>query len=191
MILYVGRLAPVKFSMDLIKCAEIFIRKRPDTVFVIVGTGPMEEEIVEYAKNARLYGNILFFKMKTQDELADMYFSSDVMVFPHAGTVLAEAALSAKPIVAYDYEWHPEVIGKDERGYLVEFRNYRAMAEKVCYVLDNYNEALDKAKKARDFIAKNFDKNVITSTERSVFERFFNESVNSPHDAACGSRGVV
>jgi glycosyltransferase involved in cell wall biosynthesis len=172
MLLYVSRLAAVKFPLDVLRAFDLVEKKFYDSVLVIVGDGPLKASIRQLSEDLGISGKIIFLILKSQAELSELYASSDCIVFPHAGITLVEAALSAKPIVAYDYEWHPEVIGRDERGYLVPFRDYRAMAEKIEYVFNHYGEALGKASSARLFAIKEFNKDAIISLERSVFEKF-------------------
>jgi len=174
MLLYVSRLAAVKFPIDVIRCFDIVLKNDNDAVLIIVGKGPLEDDMVALSRELGVSDKIKFIQSKSQDELSEMYRSSDVIIFPHAGITLVEAALSARPIVAYDYEWHPEVIGRDERGYLADFRNYTMLAEKVLHVLGSYDEALTKARKAREFTIENFSKDKILSLEQGVFERYFN-----------------
>jgi len=171
-LLFVGRLAGVKFPTDLIECARELAGRIKNYVFVIVGDGPLLEPMKKLASEYGIEDKFKFLPPKTQTELALFYASSDVIVFTHAGMTLVEAALSAKPIVAYDYEWHPEVIGKDERGYLAAFRDYEMLADKVAYVLENYDEAIARARKARTFALENFSKDHVTAIEKNVYEKY-------------------
>lgn len=90
--LYVGRLA-------VEKNIESFLRLRLPGRKVVVGAGPLLDSLK--AK----YRDVLFTGQKTGEELAVLYASADVFVFPSRtdtfGNVLLEAMASGLPVAAY------------------------------------------------------------------------------------------
>ena len=78
-----------------------------------------------------------------------MLAQASVIAAPLAGLALVEGALSGTPIVAYDYEWHSELIRTDETGILVPHRDTDAMAAAICALLDDSERGEDLGERAR------------------------------------------
>ena len=77
--------------------------------------------------------------------------------------------LCGVPIVAYDFEWHAEVIIDDYTGFLVPFSNVAALAEKVINVVKNYDEAKRVGNRGRDLAGVIFDKEKIREKESAFY----------------------
>lgn len=100
--LYVGRLAREKGLDTLLDAARIINEKFTDkTVFVFTGDGPFKKELKEAC-----LPNTVFTGFKRGDELASIYASSDIFVFPSGtetfGNVLLEAMSSGMPCICTD-----------------------------------------------------------------------------------------
>ncbi len=74
-VLFVGRLAEVKGVTYLIEAM-----KQVDAMLVIVGDGPLREQLEEQAKP--LGDKVQFLGAKTHDQLAEIYASADVFAAP-------------------------------------------------------------------------------------------------------------
>lgn len=129
-LLYVGRLHPVKYSDDLLKAylkiREVHPRK---PLIILGGAGPMREEFEAGIRAAGASEDVLIKQVNSAAEVKSWMSAAGVMLAPHAGYALLEAGLSGAPVVAYDFEWHPELITDGDTGRLVPFRDWEAMAE--------------------------------------------------------------
>ena len=85
--LYVGRIAGEKNIALILEAYERVIKKHPDSLFVFVGDGPLKVLL------EKKYPNILFVGMKTGEELAKYYASSDIFLFPARQIHLAMSSL--------------------------------------------------------------------------------------------------
>jgi len=168
-ILFVGRLAEKKGVKYLIEAM-----KEIDGLLVIVGKGPLEEELREQAKT--LGNKVLFLGAKTHEELKTIYASADIFVAPSVtakdgdkegfGLVILEAMTSGLPVVAFDSGGISEIITNSKNGVLVEERNVEQLRSNIVNILENQklrerysNEAVLTAKKY-DYknIAKEYSK---------------------------------
>ena len=96
-LLWVGRISPEK-GLDALAASYVAMRaRRSDVQLVVVGDGPYEERLRELAPGATFLG------VRTGVELAVIYASADVFLFPgHAetfGQTVLEAAASGLPAV--------------------------------------------------------------------------------------------
>ena len=138
--MFVGRLAEVKGVTYLIEAM-----KQVDAMLVIVGDGPLREQLEEQAK--LLGDKVQFLGAKTHDQLAEIYASADVFAAPSVrakdggvegfGLVFLEAMASGLPIVASRSGGIPDLIHNGENGLLVEPGNVEELAGAIERVLEN------------------------------------------------------
>jgi len=140
-ILYVGPLVERKGLKYLIKAMPDVLEHNPDTGLILVGGGD-QDELENIALSLGIVDHIHFEGFVPEHDLPDYYRKADVFVFPSLlegfGMVLVEAMASGLPIVSTTSSAIPEVV--DDAGLLVEPRDSRALAQKVCLALENKNK---------------------------------------------------
>lgn len=141
-LVYVGRLSPEKYAMELIECFGIVAREIPERQLVVLGGGgPDEEAFLQRGCELGLSDRIRIVRGLDREQLAVAMGSCGVLLAPHAGYALLEGGLVGAPVVAYDYEWHPELIADGRTGRLVPYRDPEAMARAALELLRRPAEA--------------------------------------------------
>lgn len=135
-ITYIGRLAREK-NLELLLDAWTSIRSRyPSARLVLVGQGPLEEEIA-----GRGLAGVHLTGLLTGRDLAEAYASADVFAFPSVtetfGNVLLEAMASGLPVVAAAAGGVLEFVRHGRNSWLVQPNSADAMAEGVARLLDD------------------------------------------------------
>ncbi|MDQ4142195.1 MAG: glycosyltransferase family 4 protein [Actinomycetota bacterium] len=148
-LIIVGRLAPVKRPQDVIEVLRIAREKEPTLGAVFVGDGPMMEELRSAAERINAGDDVRFVGNQDQSWVASALTSASVVLSPLTGRALVEACLSGTPVVAYDVEWHSELVLNGETGMLVPFGDTEEMAEAVCALLGDPDRAAIMGKRAR------------------------------------------
>ena len=115
----VARLEPIKCVQDVIRVVAELVRRGCRIHGLIVGEGSAHQQLADYARLLGIETSIVFAGHRNQEWIARVLPRAAVIVSPHMGRALAEAALSAVPIVAYDYDWQREVVVDDETGTLL------------------------------------------------------------------------
>ena len=85
----------------------------------------------------------------TQDVIVDLFCFADVIVSPHMGRALGEAALAAAPIVAYNLDWRGELITDGENGRLISAGKIQAFTQVVAALLASPDEERGLGRAAR------------------------------------------
>ena len=173
-LLYVGRLHPVKYPDDAIEAFSIIKRKVPDSALLMVGTGILRRDLEETAKRRDLGGDVLFLGMKRYEELLDLFYTADLLLAPHGGVTLVESALASTPIVAYDFDWHPEFVEDGKMGHLVPFRDTAKMAEKALDILENEKRMEEMGEYCREHALARYSRDVSMANERRIYDMLIN-----------------
>lgn len=138
-LLYVGRLGKEKNLVFLIEAMKEITKKRKDTVFVLVGTGPEETALKQLVRESSLQANIFFTGRVDHQELQNCYAGADIFLFASRtetqGMVIVEAKLAGLPLVALYSPCMAETIFHGKDGYLAHTLN--DFVEYVLYLLDN------------------------------------------------------
>lgn len=179
-VLFVGRLAEKKGVTYLIEAM-----KKVDAVLVIVGKGPLENELRQQAE--AMGERILFLGAKTHEELKTIYASADVFAVPSVTardgdkegvpTVIVEAMASGLPVVATRHSGIPELIRDGENGFLVAEKDVDKLAESI-------NKLLKDEKLAAQFIeegkktAEYYDYKEIAKRYEKIYSQVILESYN-------------
>ncbi|OGQ61245.1 MAG: hypothetical protein A3G92_07465 [Deltaproteobacteria bacterium RIFCSPLOWO2_12_FULL_38_8] len=175
-ILYVGRLHAIKYPYDILKAFSLVTQKHPLAHLVIIGSGPLAEDLKNLSKQLEINNRFFFLGNKSQDELIHFYSSADIIIFGHAGGVsLVEASLSETPIIAYSHDLAPEIIGHNDRGLLADFRDIEHLASHIDFLLTNMDIGKEIGKKARNYILAHYDKKTIIELELRMHQKFITQ----------------
>lgn len=93
------------------------------------------------------------------------------MIYTHGGITLIEGALAVTPLVAYRHDWHPDLVGEDERGLLVPFRDVKAFGHAIAAVVGDPQAARQRAVRACEFARAEFSAERYARTQEKVYQR--------------------
>lgn len=168
-LLCVGRLAPNKFVNVVVKSMPDILKRHKNTKLLIVGDGPQKNYLMNLAKEIGTSRSTLFCGIQSNDIIQNYYAVADIVICPYSGLVLFEAMAAGKPIVAFDLEWHSEVITNLKNGILVESKNEHALAQGIIQLLDNAELKRNLGRDAQKYAIKYLDWRIIS---QRYFEEF-------------------
>jgi len=120
---HVGRLAAEKNLESLAKAAACAVKNRPDTLFLVVGHGPVREKIQTIFNAHHVADRLIFTGSLSGKALADAYHAMDLFVFSSfsetQGMVLTEAMAAGVPVMALDGPGVRDVIIHEHNGILL------------------------------------------------------------------------
>jgi glycosyltransferase involved in cell wall biosynthesis len=101
-ILNVGRFVPHKRQSFLVDVAKQLLSRRSDVVFLLIGDGPLREDVESLVHEAGLAKNFRF--LRGAPDIDRYWLSSEVFAFPSInegfGIVIVEAAAAGLPVIA-------------------------------------------------------------------------------------------
>jgi glycosyltransferase involved in cell wall biosynthesis len=172
-VMCVSRLEPVKHPQDVVDALAKARERLPQLAGVIAGEGSMRDELEAFRQKLGLQNDLLLVGDRDQEWLAGMLCKAAVVASPLTGLALVEAGLSATPIVAYETEWHSEILSHGETGLLVPYRDTAAMAAAICELVANPEMAQAMGHKARAVMLDWTDPRPAAEQERELMERLF------------------
>ncbi len=136
---YIGGLSYHKGVQDLVEAAITVFSHEPKARFLLVGEGPMEEDLRRRVANGDLPGNILIAGRRS-DAVA-IIATGDMLILPSLSEglslTLLEAAMLGKPMVATTVGGNSDVVVEGKTGLLVEPHDPAAIARSVLALMDD------------------------------------------------------
>ena len=168
-LLYVGRLESVKHPDDVIRVLAQLVNRGYDVSAVLAGDGQMRSELSNLASTLGVEKRVIFVGNVNQDWLLKVIPLATVVVSPHTGRALCEAALGGVAIVAYDVDWQSEIIQTGTTGELVAHGNYNTMANSVEHFLKDRKYAQKMGKAVREYVCEMMDPKNLDNHEREHY----------------------
>ena len=159
-VLFVGRLIPRKGLTYLIEAAKSIVKEKADTAFVVVGSGPLRNQLSTMIERLGLSRSFTFLGDVDEKTLESLYSCADVFALPSIqegqGIALLEAQSTGKPVVAFNVSGVKEAVADEESGLLLEVGNSEMLADAIVKLLcdEGLREKMGKA--GREYVTQNF-----------------------------------
>ncbi|MFH1360102.1 MAG: glycosyltransferase family 4 protein [Candidatus Omnitrophota bacterium] len=181
-LLTVGRLISKKgVDSFILNILPRILEKNRNLLYLIVGDGPLKRKIQNTidAKEWNDYVHLFGSLPMGSHLLKKIYALSDIFVMPNVpvvgdiegfGIVALEAAASGLPVVASAVDGITDAIRDRENGFLIEYDQYGAFAEKIIEMLGNDSYRKSCGLRAREFVKENYSWQSITQRYFQLFE---------------------
>ncbi len=171
-VLFVGRLIPRKGLTFLVEAAKHIVKDYSQTIFLIVGDGPLKNHLIAHLEKTNLSNNFVFLGDVNETVLPALYNCADVFVLPSIqegqGIALLEAQASAKPVVAFDVGGVGEAVLDKETGLLMK-PDSNALADAIMKLLASWSLRETMGNKGRKFVVDNFSWDVCAQKMLKVY----------------------
>ncbi|HVP58508.1 MAG TPA: glycosyltransferase [bacterium] len=135
----VGRMVVAKSYDLLVRVAREVCRRRADMRFLLVGDGPLREELTRLRDSLGIADKVSF--LGTRTDIPEFLAAIDLYVLTSQREglpiSLLEAMLAAKPIIATAVGGIPEAVNEGAEGLLVEPGNEAALTEAILALADD------------------------------------------------------
>lgn len=151
LLLFVGRIEPLKAVDSIIEALHIIKQQQPDllatTQFAVIGGDPRDKTdqdmmaLQKLVHDLNLGDYVAFLGAKSQHELAYWYAAATTVIMPSEyesfGMVALEAMAVGTPVIASKVGGLAYLVKDDETGYLVPARTPEKLAARIADVLKN------------------------------------------------------
>lgn len=147
-VLFVGRLHPVKGLEILLEAASILKKeKRLGFVIVLIGEGPLLQSLSNSAEALGISESVIFIGPQPQTIVAQWMHAANLLCLPShmegLPNVILEALAQSLPVVASNVGGIPEVISHNKNGLLVPANQADKLAEAlVCCLAKAWDKKL-------------------------------------------------
>ena len=172
-VLFVGSLIPRKGLHFLVEAAKKIVKERSETKFLIVGEGPMRNQLINSLEAANLADNFKFLGNLKDNKLQAVYNCADVFALPSIqegqGIVLLEAQACAKPVVAFNIGGVNEAIRNGDTGLLVKPGSTEEFADATLKLISDKSLREKMGANGRTFILENFTWDICAQKMLTVY----------------------
>lgn len=140
-LLFVGRLAEKKGVKYLIDAMPEVLKENPKTKLMIIGNGPLENELRQQARNLNIEKNMIFMGAIQNRLLPKYYATADIFIGPSItaksgdtegfGLTFVEAGMSGCWLIGSNVGGISDIIKNKENGFLVKEKNPEDLAKKI------------------------------------------------------------
>lgn len=137
-VLFLGRITIQKGPDYFIRAAARVLEHNPKVMFVVSGSGDMEESVMKLAAQLNISQNVLFTGFLSGGDRHEMYTSSDLFVMPSIsepfGITPLEAMKLGTPVLISKQSGVSEVV---QHALKIDFWDVDEMANKILAVVGN------------------------------------------------------
>lgn len=169
----VGRLTEQKDPMTMIKAFELVHKENNNTRLMYVGSGKLEEEVKQYAKEKNILDKVIITGWVNNVEQYIPAF--DIAVLPSKwegfGLVLIEYMACDKPIVASNVGGIKNIIKNKVNGILIPKESPGELKNAIQRIIENKDEMQPLIKKRYKSMMKKYDIKNVVNNHKTIFER--------------------
>jgi glycosyltransferase involved in cell wall biosynthesis len=155
--LYLGYLVPRKNVGLLIDIANDLQKQRNDFCIDVIGDGESREQLELKVKNLGLSQFVKFHGFKQKHELPPYFAQTKALLFQTDfdiwGLVLNEAMAAGVPCISsLNAGASSDLIQNGYNGFLVDYENKSDIIEKINFIIENPEKAIEMGKRASEFV---------------------------------------
>ncbi len=173
----VGRTIKSKGYFEIIEAIKICKGRGKNINLSIVGCGNDYHEIEKYIVEQGVSDlvKMLGFRM----DINELLNKSDCFIFAShfegQGGALVEAMLTGIPIITSNIDVFKEQVENDFSAKLFNVKDSNDLADKICWILDNYEKAIEMGKNARMIAERRFDIELIAKQTEYFYKNVISE----------------
>lgn len=166
----VARLSKQKFVYDVIELAKRLRQIRDDFVIVMAGDGAEHGNIEKLITEQYLDRQILLTGALGKQDVAHLRQTSRASLCLIDGASLVEACAAGTPVVAYDVEWHSEILRDQVTGFLVPEGDIDGLQRGAVRLLDDIQMAKEMGQACLMRARELYDRRSLTEAHISAYQ---------------------
>lgn len=186
LVLYTGNLGLAQAPEIFVKAARL-LSENPDVVFLIVGEGVLRRKIEQDAKDRNLT-NIIFTGPLPRSDMPAFISSADVCVIPYKKSDTFKNTLpskmfdymaGAKPLIINLDGEAAELIKQAGCGIITREESASSLLDAILYLKKNPDVAAEMGEKGREFVEKNYRREIIAGQLENELKTLSADSMSS------------
>jgi glycosyltransferase involved in cell wall biosynthesis len=181
-----GPLEPVKGHVFFLGAAQRVVAERPDTEFLIAGSGPEEQNLRRVARELGLARNVTF--IPSGSDFASALSAMDIFCLPSLrqglGTTMLEAMALGRPVIASGVGGVYSVIRNPQIGLVVPPSDSARLAERMLELLDDPVRARALGETGRQLVCEEFTASRMVAQTIGLYREVLAGECVRPHAVA-------
>jgi len=177
----VGRLSKEKGHTVFINAAKEVLKKKNNVTFLIVGDGPLKEELHANTEREGLNDNVIFTGIRK--DMPDIYSISDIFVNTSSieglPMTILEAMASKLALIVTPVGAVPKVIRHNINGLIVDEGDHKSLSNEICALIDQPKIRQSLVNQAYEDVCKDFSFEIMASRYRNIYNEILNLKGNS------------
>jgi glycosyltransferase involved in cell wall biosynthesis len=174
----IGTLSHKKGQLVFLSAARNILTRFKGIEFLIVGEGPLKEELKNKAKELGIESSVRFLGL--QQDIPAILSLTDIFVLPSLYESLPNAILEAMAaglaVVATDVGGVAEAVEDKQSGFLVEPKNSQAIADAIIKLLENEELRQAMGQRGREIVKKKFGLEKMISDYDNLYTSLLSQS---------------
>lgn len=170
----IARLSEVKGIDILLNSMPMVIKQYPFVLLMIVGAGPVQQQLQDQVKDLKLQRNVRFEGIVNQT--ANLLPVFDIFIMPSRkeglGLSVIEAQACGLPVIASRAGGLVDLIEDGQTGFFVPPQDSQALGQKIIQVLQNPVLARQVGLTAREHVVKHFSLEQMAQETEKVYEQY-------------------
>ena len=172
---FAGRFSKENYLQHMVETIRRLADRRSDFVFVMAGGGKELEPIRSVVSaDPKLTEHILLPGFQPREVCNDLRRASMIALCLMGGYSLIESCAAGRPVVAYDVEWHGELVKNGDTGFLVREHDIEGVVSALEYLLDRPAEVELMGSNARRLAFSQHDLAKTSATKVRWYTEFLN-----------------
>ncbi|MBI5353867.1 MAG: glycosyltransferase [Chloroflexi bacterium] len=180
----IGRLSPQKDHVNFLNAAVQVKAQLPDARFLVVGDGPLREELMTQAQSLGLGSSIIFCGLR--QDIPAILSALDVLVIASKWeglpVTLLEGMAARCPIVSTSVGGVPSVVTNDVSALLVPPEDAPALAKACLKILQDKKLAHELSSTSFDVVKNNFSLDAMIGRTLDLYQQLLEK--NDPHKSS-------
>jgi len=165
LIVYIGRMVPIKNVSSFIDMAAAVVQKRDDVRFLLVGDGLLREELEQQVADLGITDSVTFYGVT--DQMEKVYADADLVVLcskrEGMPVTMMEALAAARPVVSTQVGNVANSVIDGVTGRLVPPEDTSALTQAVLAALDDMEGSRRMAKAGQKHVLRSFGIETLTN----------------------------
>jgi len=166
-VIFVGRLEPVKGIKYLLKAAKSICKKMSNVKFLVVGDGPLRSEL-QACSNPQ----IIFTGWR--NDVPDLLNASDLLVLPSLSEGLPISILEAyaigKPVIATNVGAVGEIVINGYNGILIPPQDWNQLTKAILYLINNPKLMQKMGIQGKNLVKKKHNWDTVLNTYEKIYQ---------------------
>ncbi len=186
----VGRLAPEKAYDNFLRAAQQLLADFPETLFVLVGEGPMRGPLEDLVRQLGIEDHVIFAGQRA--DVPGVYASLDIFVLPSLDEgmpmVILEALAASRPVVASRVGAIPRLIPDERTGLLVAPGDVAGLGQAIARLLADPDLRRQMGENGQAWVRQHYSAEAMVESYLNLYAGLVNNPAAATQDPRA-SRG--